>query len=369
MKVLAAELATEIQIKRFEREMQVLARLHHPNIGALYNAVHSENQLILLMEFIEGQTLAAMLQNGRLPIRTGIDYVSQILSALQYAHAQGVVHRDVTPSNVIVTPAGQVKLTDFGLSKSFGDPLLTRGGEILGTLPYLAPEQVKHTRGPDCRSDLFSVGVILYEILTGQTPFGADRRLAAVLTDKEKEPPPPTQLDPSLPPYWDGIAKRALARNIEERYQSAGDFLAEIARCETALRAEIQSPHWRVLGAAAALFAALMLALVAQPAARRFRAVEYSAASLATNHIPPPGFALSTAPRYPAFTPAPHRATGGLQLSKPLATTEGPRNETAVTGAPARKGFWRRLNPFRKKAKNLPPQETAKQSERSSGQR
>src|SRR5579863_8156389 len=176
MKVLSADLATEVQVKRFEREMRVLARLNHPNIAVLYNALHWEKQLILLMEFIEGQTLEDMLGAGRLPMDAGVGYIKQILRALGYSHQQGVVHRDVTPANVLVTAAGEVKLTDFGLSKSFSDPLLTNCGEILGSLPYLAPERLKGTTRPDRRSDLFSVGAILYEHLTGQKPFGADRR-------------------------------------------------------------------------------------------------------------------------------------------------------------------------------------------------
>src|SRR5258707_12911005 len=116
--------------------MRVLARLSHPNIAGLHTALHSENQLILLMEFIEGRTLESMLSAGRLPLDTGIEYIRQILCALRYAHQKGVVHRDVTPANVIVTAASEVKLTDFELSKSWGDSLLTCG-EILGALPYL----------------------------------------------------------------------------------------------------------------------------------------------------------------------------------------------------------------------------------------
>jgi serine/threonine protein kinase len=172
MKVLSAELASEIQIKRFEREMRSLAKLSHPNIAALHNAVHSDNQLILFLEFIEGRTLESILATGRLEVETGVGYIKQVLLALGYAHKQGVVHRDVTPANVIIVADGQVKLSDFGLSKSFGDSLLTNCGEILGSLPYLAPEQLKGATQPDRRSDLYSVGAILYEHLTGRKPFG-----------------------------------------------------------------------------------------------------------------------------------------------------------------------------------------------------
>ena len=169
--------------------MRALARLNHPNIAALHNAIHAENQLILLMEFIEGETLESMFSAGRLPLDTGLEYIKQILLALAYAHQQGVVHRDVTPANVIITAAGEVKLTDFGLSKSYGDSLLTNCGEVLGSLPYLAPEQLKGTTQPDRRSDLYSVGALLYEHLTGQKPFGPNRRLAPVITDSEGDPP------------------------------------------------------------------------------------------------------------------------------------------------------------------------------------
>ena len=148
--------------------MRALARLSHPNIAALHNAIHSENQLILLMEYVEGQTLESMFRAGRLPLDTGIGYIKQMLSALGFAHQQGVVHRNITPANVLVTASGQVKLTDFGLSKSYGDALLTNCGEVLGSLPYLAPEQLKGTTQPDRRSDLYSVGAVLYEHLTGQ---------------------------------------------------------------------------------------------------------------------------------------------------------------------------------------------------------
>jgi serine/threonine-protein kinase len=300
MKVLSAELASETQIKRFEREMRSLARLSHPNIAALHNAVHSENQLILLMEFIEGETLESMFGGGRLPLDMGIGYIRQILSALGYAHQQGVVHRDVTPANVMVT-GDYVKLTDFGLSKSYGDSLLTNCGEVLGSLPYLAPEQLKGTTQPDRRSDLYSVGAILYEHLTGQKPFGANRRLAPVLTDSEGEPQPPSQLEPSLSLQWDGILRRALAKDPAHRYQSAEEFLDAIAQLnQPTAAADLPLPQLRTIAIGIAIFAGLVLALVASPALNRFHQVAPATAPWRRLHIAPPGFAtVKTPPRAP----------------------------------------------------------------------
>ena len=295
MKVLA-ELASETSIKRFEREMRALAKLSHPNIAALHNALHSENQLILLMEYIEGQTLESMFHDGRLSLETGVGYIKQMLSALGYAHQQGVVHRDVTPANVLVTAASEVKLTDFGLSKSYGDPLLTTCGEVLGSLPYLAPEQVKGTTQPDRRSDLYSVGAILYEHLTGQKPFGSNRRLAPVLTDSEDEPKPASQIEPSLSPQWDEILRRALARDPAHRYQSAEEFLDAIARLSTPAVADLPLPQLRTVGIGIGAVVVLALAFVASPAYSRFRQVAPVTTEMQRLHIAPPAFATAMMP-------------------------------------------------------------------------
>jgi serine/threonine protein kinase len=394
MKVLSAELASEVQIKRFEREMRSLARLSHPNIAALHNAVHSENQLILLMEFIEGQTLESMFSGGRLPLETGVGYIRQVLLALGYAHQQGVVHRDVTPANVIVTD-DYVKLTDFGLSKSYGDSLLTNCGEVLGSLPYLAPEQLKGTTQPDRRSDLYSVGAILYEHLTGQKPFGPNRRLAPVLTDSEGEPQPPSQLEPGLSPRWDEILRRALARDPAHRYQSAEEFLEAIAQLEQPIAApDLPLPQLRTLGIGVAVFAGLVLALAASPALNRFHKVAPATAPWQRLHIEPPGFATAMTPasasatveakQRPAKRPplqqakraAPPAEEGAVVEVSTVAEAPAP-NSVGVTAAPkaspepevnapvavdaaepvasqdpppAKKHFWSKLNVFKKKS-------------------
>lgn len=388
MKVLTAELASEIQVKRFEREMRALARLSHSNIAALHNAIVSENQLILLMEYVEGQTLESMFGAGRLPLDTGIGYIRQILSALGYAHQQGVVHRDVTPANVLVTAGGQVKLTDFGLSKSYGDALLTNCGEVLGSLPYLAPERLKGTTQPDRRSDIYSVGAILYEHLTGQKAFGANRRLAAVITDAEADPQPPSQIEPGVSEEWDEIIRRSLARDPMHRYQSAQEFLDAIAQFgQPTDVADLPLPQLRTLGIGVAIFAALVLALAVTPAIKT--SLQYPSEPLVWKrpHIAPPGFATAQTPPsqiVPVATPelaagvqVQHaRRVARLVLKAPVAKVstappaiipvpvlpvtrsqrdvyapvaaeswEGMAEETA----PKKKGFWSKLNVFKKK--------------------
>jgi serine/threonine protein kinase len=385
MKVLSVELATEIEIKRFEREMRALARLGHSNIASLHNAIHSENQLILLMEYVEGQTLESMFRAGRLPLDTGVGYIKQTLSALGYAHQQGVVHRDVTPANVFVTAGGQVKLTDFGLSKSYGDSVLTNCGDVLGSLPYSAPERVKGATQPDRRSDLYSVGAILYEHLTGQKPFGATRRLAPIITDSEAEPAAPSQIEPRVSPQWDEILRRALARDPAHRYQSAAEFLDALAQLDQPAAAS-EPP---LLGIGIAVFAGLALALFALPPLPQFREVAPLAAPWARLHIAPPRFAtdmtpprvdtdLATSPpvakpvdiqhrKHPAPSaqisvlappPAAVAATvpdttptipaAALEVSGPVAPDPvDPVGSQAP--APAKRGFWSKLNVFKKK--------------------
>jgi eukaryotic-like serine/threonine-protein kinase len=365
MKVLSAELATETQIKRFEREMHALARLSHSNIAALHNAIYSENQLVLLMEYLEGQTLESMFAAGRLELGAGVRYIKQILSALGYAHQQGVVHRDVTPANVIVTAGGDVKLTDFGLSKSYGDPLLSQCGEVLGSLPYLAPEQLKGATQPDRRSDLYSAGAILYEHLTGQKPFGANRRLAPVLTDSEGDPWPPSELNPSLSVEWDEIMRRALARDPVHRYQSAEEFLEAIAQLDQPTgEADLPLPQLRTLGIAIALFAGMVLAVVASPALNRFREVAPVTVPWRRLHIAPPDFATAMTPQ-PAKLAEVRQVKRAPRSTHTVASSSPPAPPDAIQpvesdaaapdaadpppATPAKREFWSKFNVFKKK--------------------
>ncbi len=354
MKVLAGEFATDVQMKRFEREVRVLARLRHPNIAVLYNAFYHENNLMLLVEFVEGRTLENIMLEGRLALGTGIEYIRQILLALGHAHEQGIVHRDVTPANVIVTNAGEVKLTDFGLSKSYGDSVLTNFGEILGSLPYLAPEQLKSATHPDRRSDLYSAGAILYEHLTGQKPFGANRKLAAVLTDSEAEPQPPSQLDPSLSPKWDEIVQRALARDRGRRYQSARELLDALAQVERAPRTAALLPRLHPVGTGVAIAAVVALAVAAAPVVKYLRSAPPPAPPVVGMHIKPPVFASEVGPKLTAVPVKPM-----VQHAKRTAPTISaevieppPEQEVSGDAPPASnksRSFWSRLNVFKKR--------------------
>src|SRR5208337_1885357 len=304
---------------------------------------------------VEGRTLEEIMINGRLPIGTGIEYIRQILHALRHAHEQGVVHRDVTPANVIVTNAGEVKLTDLGLSKSYGDSVLTNYGEILGSLPYLAPEQLKSATHPDRRSDLYSVGALLYEHLTGQKPFGADRRRAAVLTDSESEPKPPSQIEPSLSPKWDEIIGRALARDRGRRYQSADELLKALAQVERAPRAAPLLPPLHPMGVGIAIAAAVGLALGAAPVIKHFHPAQPPGPPVVGMHIKPPAFAADFAPKLAPGIAKPVAVqhakrtapTVSAKVVEPHPEVETPSNESP---APKQsKGFWSKLNVFKKR--------------------
>src|ERR1700730_15687624 len=228
MKVLIADLAEDTQVQRFKREIEVQARLNHPNIAAVHNAFRLKDRMVLVLEFVEGQTLENLLKQGRPPLEIGIDYVRQTLQALDYAHHNGVIHRDVSPANLMVTENGLVKLMDFGVAKSLGDLRLTDGGSMIGSRYYISPEQVEGSTDPDPRSDIYSAGAILYEMVTGKRPFDYEDRFSLMVAQVEEQPRLPTLVDPDLPAELNDIILKALAKEPSNRYSSAKDFLAAL---------------------------------------------------------------------------------------------------------------------------------------------
>jgi serine/threonine-protein kinase len=224
MKVLLPDLADEPDLAdRFIREIKVLASLNHPNIAGLHTAFRVENQLLMIMEFVDGTTLEAKLKDGPIPLSDAIDYVSQVLSALGYAHSQGVIHRDIKPANMMLTPKNVIKLMDFGIAKSKTDRKLTMTGTTLGSLYYMPPEQVQGT-DLDPRSDLYSVGVSLYEMVTGSRPFKGNSDYDLMVAQLQKAPLPPIDIQPELPKALNDIIMISLEKDPAKRFQSAEAF-------------------------------------------------------------------------------------------------------------------------------------------------
>ena len=182
-----------------------------------------ENQLIMIMEFVEGTTLENQLEDGPLALVDALNYTEQVLGALSYAHQKGVVHRDIKPANMMLTGSGVIKVMDFGIAFSGGEHKLTTTGTTIGSLPYMSPEQVKGEPA-DPRSDLYSLGVSLYEMVTGQRPFKAESDFAIMLAHVQDTPRPPIEVQPDLPATLNALILHALAKDKNERFQSAEDF-------------------------------------------------------------------------------------------------------------------------------------------------
>ncbi len=224
MKILLPDLAGQKDLAdRFLREIKVLASLNHPNIAALRTALTLDNQLVMIMEFVDGVTLSSRLHQGAIPPALAVKYIDQVLDALSYAHKQNIIHRDIKPANMMLTPDGAVKLMDFGIARSASDRGLTMTGTTLGSLNYMPPEQVKGDPA-DNRSDLYSLGVSLYEMVTGQLPFTADSNYAMMAAHLQEVPKPPIVLRPGIPQALNQIIVMALAKDPGQRFQSADAF-------------------------------------------------------------------------------------------------------------------------------------------------
>ncbi len=222
MKILLPELAQQKDLPaRFMREIKLLATLEHPNIAQLRTAFSVDDQLIMIMEYVEGDTLAQRLGGGPFSPADALNYIGQVLNALSYAHGKGIIHRDIKPANMMLTKGGVVKLMDFGIARSAQDVTVT--GVTLGSLDYMSPEQVK-AESTDARSDLYSVGVSLYEMVTGQRMFGSTSSYSIMEAQVKQIPRPPLELQPSIPKALNDIIMIAVAKDPGARFQSADAF-------------------------------------------------------------------------------------------------------------------------------------------------
>jgi serine/threonine-protein kinase len=218
---------------RFFQEAKAAGSLNHPNIVTVYDVGKTGNLAYMAMEFLQGEELRALLGAGQpLPVGRAIDIAAQVAEGLAYAHHHGVVHRDVKPANIMLTATGRAKITDFGIARMRSAEVKTQTGIVLGSPRYMSPEQVAGKRA-EPRSDIFSLGVILYEMLTGRPPFTGEDVTAVMFQIMNLVPPPPSSINPRAPEVLDFIVAKAIAKIVDERYASAEELaqdLREVAK-------------------------------------------------------------------------------------------------------------------------------------------
>ncbi len=220
---------------RFYTEAKAAGGLNHPNIIIIYDIGKSGHLVYMAMEYIEGRELRELLAQGQpLPVVQSVDVAAQVAEGLAYAHQHQVVHRDIKPANIMITPEGRAKIADFGIARMRSSETRTQTGVILGSPKYISPEQVVGKRA-DHRSDIFSLGIILYECLTGATPFNGEGLSALMYQITNHDPAPPSSANAQVPVMLDYIIAKVLAKTPEARYQSAADFANDLRECKSQL--------------------------------------------------------------------------------------------------------------------------------------
>jgi serine/threonine-protein kinase len=315
LKVIAPDLADDVMFReRFKRESLTAASIDHPNVIPVYEAGEAEGQLFIAMRWVEGTDLRLLIQDGG-PMEPGqaIRVIEQVAAALDAAHRGGLVHRDVKPANVLITDDGErhVYLTDFGLTKQTGTEGMTKTGQFVGTPDYTAPEQIKGERA-DARTDVYALGCVLFQTVTGHVPFERDSEIAKMYAHLTDPPPSLAEAAPSAPPALDAVVRRALAKEADDRFQSAGD-LGRAARAA-------------VTGSAPAAVAGTVATGLAAPA---------PATEPSTPDGPPPSerAAQPTAPR--AQPTAPQAQPTALHQASEAPTAATPETPATAAGPPS----------------------------------
>ncbi len=249
IKTLRADLARDQTFQaRFRREAQSAASLNNPSIVAVYDTGEDMSTGVpvpyIVMEYVDGRTVRDLLIEGhRLLPERALEIISGVLRALEYSHQAGIVHRDIKPGNVMVTRNGDIKVMDFGIARAMSDSqaTMTQTAQVIGTAQYLSPEQARGER-VDARSDLYSTGCLMYELLTGRPPFTGDSPVAIAYQHVRENPIPPSRLDPDIPPWADAIVLKAMAKSPNDRYQTAAEMEADIQRAASGMQVAAMTP-------------------------------------------------------------------------------------------------------------------------------
>jgi serine/threonine-protein kinase len=241
IKMLRPELARDPNlVERFRSEAITLARLNHPNIATLYSFLRERDDFFMVMEFVRGVTLDEKIRReGAMPVAHAAHLFCQALEGIDHAHQMGIVHRDIKPANMMLTGNGSMKVMDFGIARVLGTSRMTRTGHLIGTVEYMSPEQVRGEE-TDARSDIYSLGMLLYEMLTGRLPFNATSDYELMRSQIEEAPRPPTQFAPHIPIEVERAIMRALAKRTDARFQTAGQFRSALLQSSGAADAQVR---------------------------------------------------------------------------------------------------------------------------------
>jgi serine/threonine-protein kinase len=336
---------TDEETDRFLREIQLQASLSHPNIAAVYNAFRVGDDLVMVMELVEGEPLRALLAKGRLSLPIALNYAGQVLQAVAYAHAHGVIHRDISPSNIIVTEQGKIKLMDFGLAKALASPAASQAGSSMGSPHYMSPEQVRDASQASARSDIYSLGAVFYEMATGRKVFEGESSFLVMQAQVQGTPVPPKQLEPAIPAAINDAILKALEKDPQRRFPTAAAFREAI---EDALKKTPVPPssHPRRSRWPSGLQFAATCAVILLPtayfagsrSARLARKIEPPVIRIQAPAPPAVVQPMASAPAIEAVKPpVPRPVTRRARLSKPLRPGLSPAaagEERAAPGAP-----------------------------------
>ena len=229
VKILKREYAgSEEFLRRFRNESKMIASLSHPNVVKVHDVEFSDKLQFIVMEYIDGITLKEYIENeGVLTWKDSVHFIIQVLRALQHAHDKGVVHRDIKPQNIMLFTDGTIKVMDFGIAKSALEQACTATDQTIGTVHYISPEQARGDK-TDEKSDIYSVGVMFYEMLTGQKPFDSDKPVTVAVMQMKNTPKRPRAVNPNIPAGLEEIILRAMEKDPENRYQTAADMIKDI---------------------------------------------------------------------------------------------------------------------------------------------